>query len=39
MGMMLQDEGLKSYECEEDVEDRELVRKMREWNFETNDGE
>ena len=28
--MMLQDEGLESSECNEDVEDREWIRKTRE---------
>ena len=36
--MTLQDEDLKSYECDEDVEDRKWVRKTRERKFETNDG-
>jgi len=38
VGMVLQDEGLKSYECDEDVEDREWIRETRERKFETNDG-
>ena len=36
-GMMLQDEDLKSSECNEDVEDREWIRKTRERKFRTND--
>src|SRR5437762_7045428 len=38
VGMTLQDEGLKSYECDEDVEGRKWVRKMRQRKFEMNDG-
>jgi len=37
IGITLQDEVLKSFECNEDVEDREQIRKTRERKFGTND--